>query len=349
MPESFRIDIPLLPESFAGSALQFVDLLRAANQLARQREGGRAAHLHWRLLDAQGRPGSGTGAPGWLAPYLGNEGPPTARPLAVYLPPLHAADVPSLQAALARHGALCDALRQAVAAGGTVATLGNAAWFAARAGLPAPAGVALPWFYVAAFRREFPQLAIAPSEAADGGAWCSGATLHGLGRLVAMLVQRSMGEAMARTCAKAFDSDLARTRVAAGAAAQIPVTRSGTLARAIEWMEEHLAQPYSLERVAAAAAVSPRTLLRHFRQEVGRSPLDLLHALRCERAQVLLEITLESVPSIAAACGYADPTAFRRVFARHAGTTPAEYRARHTMRAPRARWRVDPRRLAVRE
>jgi transcriptional regulator GlxA family with amidase domain len=36
---------------------------------------------------------------------------------------------------------------------------------------------------------------------------------------------------------------------------------------------------------------------------VGHSPLDHLHRLRCARARVLLEITLESVPSVALACG----------------------------------------------
>ncbi|MNW07001.1 DNA-binding transcriptional regulator AraC [compost metagenome] len=55
----------------------------------------------------------------------------------------------------------------------------------------------------------------------------------------------------------------------------------------------------------------------------------------------MLEVTLESVSSIAVACGYADPAAFRRIFVRHVGTPPAEYRKRHALRAPRRRWRVD--------
>ena len=52
-------------------------------------------------------------------------------------------------------------------------------------------------------------------------------------------------------------------------------------------------------------------------------------------------MTLESVPSIAVACGYADPAAFRRIFVRYTGMAPGEYRKRHALRAPRRRWRVD--------
>ena len=78
------------------------------------------------------------------------------------------------------------------------------------------------------------------------------------------------------------------------------------------YLEKNLEQPYVLHQVAQAAAVSPRTLLRHFQDAVGQSPLDHLHQLRCARAKVLLEITLESVPSIAMACGYSDRAAFRR-------------------------------------
>jgi Response regulator containing CheY-like receiver domain and AraC-type DNA-binding domain len=51
-----------------------------------------------------------------------------------------------------------------------------------------------------------------------------------------------------------------------------------------------------------------------------------LHALRVERAKVLLEQTRQSIEQIAAAVGYADISSFRRVFARHVALTPAQCR-----------------------
>ena len=46
------------------------------------------------------------------------------------------------------------------------------------------------------------------------------------------------------------------------------------------------------------------------------TPLNYLHRLRIERAKMLLEVTLHGVESVAEACGYADTSAFRRLFQR---------------------------------
>lgn len=337
---NLRIDIPLLPESSVGNALQFIDLLRAANTIARLRHGRKAPALAWQLLDARGAPIAPRDVPPWLAPSLESTEVADATPFAVFLPSIRSPDVPSLRQAVARQRALVGALVQALDAGGILATVGSAAWLAAATGRLEGREAAVPWFYVAAFRREFPDVHIAAGDPHEDGPWCSAATLHGLSALVKMLVRRAWGETLAKVCDAAFEPQPLRTRVAAQAAAQVPVTRAGALARAMRWLEDHLDQPYSLDAVAAAAAVSPRTLLRHFASELGRSPLDYLHGVRCERARVMLEITLESVPTIAASCGYTDPAAFRRVFQRYCGSTPSAYREQHRLRAPRARWQV---------
>jgi len=204
--------------------------------------------------------------------------------------------------------------------------------------------VALPWCCIAGFGHDCPGITVAAGEAVcQDGPWLSAGLSQDIGPLAIALLRHGLGSEPADALALALLPDPVRERTALGAlqAQQIPTTRDSCLARAIAHLEARLDQPYALEQVAAAAAVSPRTLLRHFRQALGHSPLDHLHLLRCARARVMLEITLESVPSIAQACGYADPAAFRRIFARHTGLTPTVYRQRHSLRAPRQRWRVD--------
>lgn len=337
---SFCVDIRLLPESALGNALQFIDLLRSANLLARLRLGHQAPRLAWRLLDAGGQPLRALPTP-WEA-YSDNAGEGPAQ--AVFVPSFHAADIPAIRQVVERHPALVRQIGIAVDTGCRLLTVGNGAWLAAASGRLQGRTACLPWFYMAGFARDFPGIALAPGrDWAEDGPWLSGALPHTLVDLAIALVRHALGAELGEACATVMRPDPARAQAALQANAQqhIPATRDSTLARAIAWMEMHLEEPYSLTRLAEAAAVSTRTLLRHFQAELSQSPLDYLHALRCARARVMLEVTLESVPSIAAACGYADPAAFRRVFVRHMGLPPAEYRKRHALRAPRRRWRVD--------
>ncbi|MCE1191172.1 MAG: helix-turn-helix domain-containing protein [Acidovorax sp.] len=345
-PPALCVDIPLLPESAVGNALQFIDLLRSANLLARLRLGAQAPRLAWRLVDAQGVPLTPGGGPlaSCLAAYFPAQEPAGALARAVFLPSFHATDIPAIRAVAARHSALSRQVGIALDAGHPLLTLGNGAWLAAQSGRLNGRRASLPWFYVAGFERDFPAIGHSLGQDwCDDGPWLSCALPQSLHRLAIALVRHALGDALAAACESVMAPDHQRARAALQANAQqhIPATRDSTLARAIDWMEAHLDAPYSLPRLAEAAAVSPRTLLRHFQQELSQSPLDYLHGLRCARARVMLEVTLESVPSIATACGYADPASFRRIFARYTGMAPSEYRKRHTLRAPRRRWRVE--------
>jgi transcriptional regulator GlxA family with amidase domain len=262
----------------------------------------------------------------------------------VFLPSFHATDIPAIRQVADRHLPLARRIGVALDAGLKLLTMGNGAWLAAHSGRLQGRAASLPWFYMAGFARDFPHIAPAPGQdLVDDGPWLSCALPQSVGELAIALVRHAFGAELAEACHTVMAPDHARARAALQANAQqhIPATRDSTLALAIAWMEAHLDEPYSLERLAQAASVSTRTLLRHFRSELSQSPLDHLHGLRCARARVMLEVTLESVPSIAAACGYADPAAFRRIFVRHMGMPPAEYRKRHALRAPRRRWRVD--------
>ena len=244
----------------------------------------------------------------------------------------------------ASHQSLSRQIGIALDAGLKVLTVGNGAWLAAHSGRLQGRRGCLPWFYLAGFERDFPNVVLdADHDLTDDGPWLSCALPHRLGEMAIALVRHALGDALAQTCASVLrpDHDRGCAALQANAQQHIPATRDSTLARAMAWMENHLDEPYSLARLAEAAAVSPRTLLRHFQQELSQSPLDHLHSLRCARAKVLLVVTLESVPSIAVACGYADPAAFRRIFVRYTGVAPGEYRKRHALRAPRRRWRVD--------
>jgi len=91
----------------------------------------------------------------------------------------------------------------------------------------------------------------------------------------------------------------------------------------------NLQRQLSVDQMAHATATSPRTLARKLEHSLGTTPLHFAQRLRIAQAAHLLETTRRTVDDIAAAVGYADAAAFRRVFRRETGDSP---RARRSQR-----------------
>ena len=70
-----------------------------------------------------------------------------------------------------------------------------------------------------------------------------------------------------------------------------PVARErvGRLSALLDLLRERLNESWTIARMADAAALSERTLIRHFRDATGQSPLNWLIAERVERCKELLE------------------------------------------------------------
>lgn len=338
MPKTFVVELPCLEHSATGHAAHLVEMLRHANLLAQLRMGRRAQRFGWRWVDGQGWP-----LP--QLPYAAEGGALDGPAQALFLSALHCPDIPSIREIVAAHPDLVRRVATAFDQGLAVCTQGSAAWFAAASGRCEGRCVALPWYLMGGFGLDFPGIALAEGQPfVDDRPWLSASHPVALTPMAVALTRHAFGGDLAAALSAVLRPDPERERTihAALRDRRLPATRTSVLAHAIAWLEARVEQPYDLQALAHAASTSPRTLLRHFQQELGHSPLDHLHRLRCARARVLLEITLESVPSVALACGYGDASAFRRVFMRYVGMAPAAYRERYALRAPRRRWRVDP-------
>lgn len=101
----------------------------------------------------------------------------------------------------------------------------------------------------------------------------------------------------------------------------------GTLARALAWIEERLAQPLSLREAAHAVGVTPEHLARQARRALGTSFLGHLTALRLEEARRLLAEGDDAVQVIAGCCGFRTAEHFHRTFKRATGSSPGRWRA----------------------
>lgn len=92
-------------------------------------------------------------------------------------------------------------------------------------------------------------------------------------------------------------------------------------------VETALPKVPSVARLAAELCISERTLARHVRHATGMGTIDLVRSIRLHRARGLLQNSRMSVEQVAAAVGYRDATALRRLVRRAAGVTPGRMRA----------------------
>jgi len=107
----------------------------------------------------------------------------------------------------------------------------------------------------------------------------------------------------------------------------MPADRGHRLAGALEQVRADLRAPWTVERMAQAAAMSPRTFLRRFTEATGQSPGDWLIAERVAEAQRLLEASALPVERVAAEAGFGSVQALRHHFQARLGLAPRDYRA----------------------
>ncbi|HUJ74577.1 MAG TPA: helix-turn-helix transcriptional regulator, partial [bacterium] len=73
---------------------------------------------------------------------------------------------------------------------------------------------------------------------------------------------------------------------------------------------------------------SPRNFIRRFKAATGNTPIEYIQRVRVESAKHALESGSDPVDQVASRIGYEDVGAFRAVFKRVTGVSPAEYRRR---------------------
>ena len=98
------------------------------------------------------------------------------------------------------------------------------------------------------------------------------------------------------------------------------------VARAVELIHAHYADPFSVAELAAAVGLSASALHECFRAAMGRGPGQYAMDVRLDHAERLLRASDLSIAEIAAATGFSDQSALTRSLRRRRGVTPARFR-----------------------
>jgi AraC family transcriptional regulator len=96
---------------------------------------------------------------------------------------------------------------------------------------------------------------------------------------------------------------------------------------AMAFIEEHLAEPLSVPRIAEEVQFSPSHLDRLFKSAVGTTVAGYLTQRRMSAARHLLAETSQSISLVAASVGFSDLHAFNKACRRHLGGSPRGIRA----------------------
>ena len=103
-------------------------------------------------------------------------------------------------------------------------------------------------------------------------------------------------------------------------------TKHRSLLKALEAMENHIADPLELNQVATLCGLSARQLNRVFKSHLQHSAVDFYSRMRLQKAQQLLDTTALTVSEIAIATGFANGAHFSRRFKVLTGFSPKHYR-----------------------
>jgi AraC-like DNA-binding protein len=92
------------------------------------------------------------------------------------------------------------------------------------------------------------------------------------------------------------------------------------------FMSANFSSNITLDQLAKEAGLSRYHFLRRFSAATGKTPLQNLTELRLEAACHLLAVDNDPVSQVGRRCGFPNPEHFARVFRKHVGCAPSQYR-----------------------
>ncbi|MBF6098343.1 helix-turn-helix domain-containing protein [Nocardia cyriacigeorgica] len=238
--------------------------------------------------------------------------------------------IPAFPATTDHDPVVVDAVRSASAAGAIVLTVCSGAFLAGAAGLLDGRKCTTHWRYVDQLAARFPEATVDPDVlfVDEGNLITSAGTAAGIDACL-HLVRREIGSAAANGIARRMVVPPQRD----GGQRQfierpVPDCASDSLRTTLEWMQDNLDLPHTVESLAARSTMSTRTFARRFAAETGTTPVKWLTTQRVQLAEHLLEDTDLGLEQIANRAGFGSAALLRHHFQRVVGIAPTEYRRR---------------------
>ncbi|HZW21394.1 GlxA family transcriptional regulator [Noviherbaspirillum sp.] len=250
-----------------------------------------------------------------------------ARPDWIVIPGLGLSTDEAIDARFTQKDAIAamDLLRQAPRTTRIGASC-SAVFLLAQAGLLAGRHATMTWWLAQSFRARFPDIRLDETKmlVRDGPCLTAGSAFAQLDLTLAVIAD-TMGTSVAHLCSRYLLIDQRPSQARYMIRSHIQHA-DPTVIAAERWVDANLSSPISITQLAAALAVSPKTLSRRIDAAMGVTPVKFIQRRRLLHASHLIETTTKSIEAIAAEVGYQDGTALRKLVKREFGTTPAALR-----------------------
>jgi transcriptional regulator GlxA family with amidase domain len=229
-----------------------------------------------------------------------------------------------------RGPAVLDAIRRTHARGARVMSFCTGTFALAEAGLLDGRRATTHWMWAAAFQELHPKVLLEPDVLfVDEGDVLTAAGSAAALDLGLYVIRRDHGAEIANMVSRrlvfAAHRDGGQRQFVERPVPDVPDESLGPL---LAWAQERLGEPLTVADLAARAAVSPATLHRRFRTQLGTTPLAWLTGERVALACRLIERGEERLDVVAARSGLGTAANLRARVRRETGLSPSAYRQR---------------------
>ncbi|MDB5127873.1 GlxA family transcriptional regulator [Mucilaginibacter sp.] len=216
--------------------------------------------------------------------------------------------------------------------GAEVVSLCIGAFILASTGLLKGRSCTTHWLMADEFRKMFPDVNLMPYKIItdEGGIYTSGGAYSSL-NLLLYLVEKFAGRDMAINSSKIFEIDIERN------SQSLFIIFHGqkdhdddVIKKAQDFIEHNYQGKITVDHLASMLALSRRHLERRFKKATSNTVVEYMQRVRIEAAKMSLETIRENVNEVMYNVGYTDTKAFRMIFKKITGLSPAEYRNKYS-------------------
>jgi transcriptional regulator GlxA family with amidase domain len=243
--------------------------------------------------------------------------------------------IPSLNHAYKQAAALnrpmVDWIGQQYKMGAEIASICTGAFLLAATGLLDGKSCSTHWTAVNDFNLMYPKVQLKADQLItdENGIYTNGGAYSFL-NLIIYLVEKYFDRATAIYCAKVFQIEMDRNAQSVFAIFTGQKQHDDpVIQQAQEYIEQHVTDKISFEKLAASLHVGRRNFDRRFLRATGNTPLAYLQRVKIEAAKKTLESNRKTIHEVMYELGYADIKAFRELFRKITGMSPLAYKDRY--------------------